>query len=59
MNNNSLKDYDNQLQNYIENHLNIKDYKITYMKKKVLYHYFILKPMIKKINKYWYRRGND
>jgi len=30
MANNSLKDYDNQLQNYIVNHLNIKDYKILY-----------------------------
>ncbi len=30
MNNNSQKDYDNQLKNYIENNLNIKSYKITY-----------------------------
>ena len=26
----SQKDYDNQIKDYIENHLNLKDYKITY-----------------------------
>ncbi len=30
INNNSLKDYDVQIKNYIENHLNIRDYKINY-----------------------------
>ncbi|MDC0855920.1 lycopene cyclase family protein [Candidatus Pelagibacter sp.] len=30
MNTNSQKDYDNQIMDYIENHLNLKDYKITY-----------------------------
>ena len=30
MNDSSQKDYDNQINNYIENHLNIKNYKITY-----------------------------
>jgi len=30
MNNELLKDYDIQIKNYIENHLNIKDYKINY-----------------------------
>ena len=30
MNDNSQKDYDNQIKDYIENHLNLKDYKITY-----------------------------
>ena len=30
MNNNSQKDYDNQIKNYIENHLKINTYKITY-----------------------------
>ena len=30
MNDNSLKDYDNQISNYIEKNLKIKDYKITY-----------------------------
>ncbi len=30
MNDNSQKDYDNQLKNYLENHLNLKDYKISY-----------------------------
>ena len=30
MNTNSQKDYDNQIKDYIENHLNLKDYKITY-----------------------------
>ena len=30
MNNNFQKDYDHQIKNYIENHLNLKDYKITY-----------------------------
>jgi lycopene beta-cyclase len=30
MNDNSLKDYDQQIKNYIEKHLKIKDYKITY-----------------------------
>ena len=30
MNKNSQKDYDNQIKDYIENHLNLKDYKITY-----------------------------
>ena len=30
MNNNLEMDYDNQLKNYIENHLNIKNYKINY-----------------------------
>jgi lycopene beta-cyclase len=30
MNNNSQKDYDNQVKNYIENHLKINTYKITY-----------------------------
>ena len=28
--NDSLKDYDEQLKNYIRNHLNIRDYKVTY-----------------------------
>jgi lycopene beta-cyclase len=30
MNDNSQKDYDHQIKNYIENHLNLKDYKIIY-----------------------------
>jgi len=30
MNKDSLKDYDAQIKNYIENHLNLKDYKINY-----------------------------
>ena len=30
MNDNSQKDYDYQIKNYIENHLNLKDYKIIY-----------------------------
>ena len=30
MNENSQKDYDNQIKDYIENHLNLKNYKITY-----------------------------
>ena len=30
MNDNSLKDYDNQISDYIEKHLKIKDYKISY-----------------------------
>ena len=30
MNDNSKKDYDNQIKDYIENHLNLKNYKITY-----------------------------
>ena len=30
MNNSSQKDYDYQIKDYIENHLNLKDYKITY-----------------------------
>jgi lycopene beta-cyclase len=30
MNDNSQKDYDNQIKDYIKNHLNLKDYKITY-----------------------------
>ncbi len=30
MDDNSIKDYDNQIKNYIENHLKIKDYKINY-----------------------------
>jgi len=30
MNDNSQKDYDHQIKNYIENHLNLKDYKTTY-----------------------------
>ena len=30
MNDNSQKDYDHQIKDYIENHLNLKDYKITY-----------------------------
>ena len=30
MNDNSQKDYDVQIKNYIEKHLNLKDYKITY-----------------------------
>ncbi len=30
MNDNSQKDYDKQLKDYIENHLNLKNYKITY-----------------------------
>ena len=30
MNDNSQKDYDNQIKDYIENHLNLKNYKITY-----------------------------
>ena len=30
MNNNSQKDYDHQIKDYIENHLNLKDYKIVY-----------------------------
>jgi len=30
MTNDSQKDYDDQLQDYIKNHLNIKDYKINY-----------------------------
>ena len=30
MNDNSQKDYDEQIREYIENHLNLKDYKITY-----------------------------
>jgi lycopene beta-cyclase len=30
MNDNSQKDYDNQIKNYIESHLNLKDYKIIF-----------------------------
>mgnify|MGYP001177725054 FL=1 len=30
MNDNSKKDYDDQIKDYIENHLNLKNYKITY-----------------------------
>ena len=30
INDNSQKDYDNQIKHYIENHLNLKDYKIIY-----------------------------
>ena len=30
MNDNSQKDYDNQIKDYLENHLNLKDYKIIY-----------------------------
>ena len=30
MNDNSLKDYDEQIKDYIENHLKLKNYKITY-----------------------------
>ena len=30
MNDNSQKDYDDQIKDYIENHLNLKNYKITY-----------------------------
>ena len=30
MNDNSQKDYDNQIKDYLENHLNLKNYKITY-----------------------------
>ena len=30
MNDNSQKDYDNQIKEYIEKHLKIKNYKITY-----------------------------
>jgi len=30
MNDNSQKDYDNQIKNYIESHLNLKNHKITY-----------------------------
>ena len=30
MNDNSQKDYDHQIKDYIKNHLNLKDYKITY-----------------------------
>jgi len=30
MNDNSQKDYDKQIKDYIENHLNLKDYKIIY-----------------------------
>ena len=30
MNDNSQKDYDNQIKDYIENHLNLKNYRITY-----------------------------
>ena len=30
MRDNSQKDYDNQIKDYIENHLNLRDYKITY-----------------------------
>ena len=30
MNDNSQKDYENQIKEYLENHLNIKDYKINY-----------------------------
>jgi lycopene beta-cyclase len=30
MNDNSQKDYDNQIKDYIENHLNLKEYKIIY-----------------------------
>ena len=30
MNDNSQKDYDNQIKDYLENHLKLKDYKITY-----------------------------
>ncbi len=33
MNDESLKDYDTQVKNYIENHLNIKNYKINYKEK--------------------------
>ncbi len=30
MNDNSQKDYDNQIKDYLENHLNLRNYKITY-----------------------------
>ena len=30
MNDSSQKDYDNQIKDYLENHLNLKNYKITY-----------------------------
>ena len=30
MNDSSQKDYDHQIKDYIENHLNLKNYKITY-----------------------------
>ena len=33
MNNNLLTDYENQLKDYVENHLNIKNYKINYTEK--------------------------
>ncbi|MDC0215821.1 lycopene cyclase family protein [Candidatus Pelagibacter sp.] len=33
MNDNSLMDYDNQIKDYIENHLSLKNYKITYKEK--------------------------
>ena len=33
MTDDSLKDYDNQIKDYVENHLNLKDYKITYKEK--------------------------
>ena len=33
MNDESEKDYDNQIKDYVENHLNLKDYKITYKEK--------------------------
>jgi len=33
INDDSQKDYDRQIKNYIENHLNLKDYKITYKEK--------------------------
>ena len=36
MNNNSQKDYDIQIKNYLQNHLKIKDYKINYEEKGVI-----------------------
>ena len=36
MNDSSQKDYDNQIKDYIENHLNLKNYKITYKEQGVI-----------------------
>ena len=45
MNDNSQKDYDNQIKNYIENNLKIKNYKITYKEEGAIPLFY---PLIKK-----------
>ena len=53
MNDNSLKDYDKQIKNYIENHLNLKDYKINYKEEGAIPLFYPLNIKRKKQNKYW------